>query len=65
MFEKIDKEEKAGEILMESIVAPIVSSAVRPHSSTLTVSCENSIIYTWDFEQKGSRIVALKQFEQD
>ena len=50
---------------MESIVAPIVSSAVRPHSSTMAISCENSFVYTWDFEKKSSRITTLREFEQD
>lgn len=39
LFQKIDKEEKKGLVLMESIVAPIVCSAVRPYSNTLVISC--------------------------
>lgn len=38
-FEKIDKEEKKGVVLLESIVAPIVCSAIRPYSNTLVISC--------------------------
>jgi hypothetical protein len=38
-FEKIDKEEKKGVVLLESIVAPIVCSAIRPYSNTLIISC--------------------------
>ena len=62
LFEKIDKEEKSGEVLMESIIAPIVSTSVRPYSSTLTISCENSVVYSWDFEKKNPRIITLKEF---
>lgn len=38
-FEKIDREEKKGQVLLESIVAPIVCSAIRPYSNTLVISC--------------------------
>ncbi len=45
LFEKIDKQEKKGRILLESFVAPIVCSAVRPFANTIIISCENSILY--------------------
>ncbi len=34
---------------MESIIAPIVCSAVRPYSNTLVISCENGVLYEWNF----------------
>lgn len=49
LFQKIDKEEKKGLVLMESIVAPIVCSAVRPYSNALVISCENCVLYEWNF----------------
>lgn len=45
LFEKIEREEKKGRILLESFVAPIVCSAVRPFANTIIVSCENSCLY--------------------
>lgn len=30
---------------MESIIAPIVCSAVRPYSNALVISCENGVLY--------------------
>jgi len=59
-FEKIDKEEKKGVVLLESIVAPIVCSAIRPYSNTLIISCENSVIYKWNFIEKPKSISVLK-----
>lgn len=64
-FEKIEKEEKKGVILMESIVAPIVCSAIRPYSNTLTISCENSILYEWNFIEKPKSISILKEFRSE
>ncbi len=59
-FEKIDREEKKGQVLLESIVAPIVCSAIRPYSNTLIISCENSVIYKWNFVEKPKTISILK-----
>jgi WD40 repeat protein len=39
LFEKIDKEDKKGEILLQSIVQPIVATSVRPHFNTIAISC--------------------------
>ena len=35
---------------MQSIVKPIVATAVRPTNNTLAISCENSVLYTWNFQ---------------
>ena len=64
-FEKIDKEEKKGVVLLESIVAPIVCSAIRPYSNTLTISCENSVLYEWNFIEKPKSISILKEFKSE
>ena len=60
LFEKIDKEEKKGTVLLESIVAPIVCSTVRPFSNSLIISCENSILYEWNFVEKPKSISILR-----
>lgn len=62
-FEKIDREEKKGVVLLESIVAPIVCSAIRPYSNTLVISCENGTIYKWNFVEKPKSISVLRKFE--
>jgi WD40 repeat protein len=41
---------------MQSIVSPIVATAVRPNSSTLVISCQNSKVYFWNFEDKRAII---------
>lgn len=41
---------------MESFVAPIVCSAVRPFANTIIVSCENSVLYEWNFVEKPHKI---------
>lgn len=64
-FEKIDREEKKGVILLESIIAPIVCSTIRPYSNTLIVSCENSVIYKWNFVEKPKSISVLKEFRSE
>jgi hypothetical protein len=56
LFEKIERDEKKGRVLLESFVAPIVCSAVRPFSNTIIVSCENSVLYEWNFVEKPHKI---------
>ncbi len=64
LFQKIDKEEKKGVVLMEAIVAPIVCSAVRPYSNTLVISCENGTLYEWNFIEKPKSISVLRSFDR-
>lgn len=59
-FEKIDREDKKGIVILESIVAPIVCSAVRPYSNTVIISCDNSVLYEWNFVEKPKSISVLK-----
>jgi cilia- and flagella-associated protein 251 len=47
---------------MEAIVAPIVCSAVRPYSNTLVISCENGVLYEWNFIEKPKSISVLRSF---
>ena len=47
---------------MESIIAPIVCSAVRPYSNALVISCENGVIYEWNFIEKPKSISVLRSF---
>jgi hypothetical protein len=56
LFEKIERDEKKGRVLLESFVAPIVCSAVRPFANTIIVSCENSVLYEWNFVEKPHKI---------
>lgn len=62
LFQKIDKDEKKGVILMESIVAPIVCSAVRPYYNAMVISCENGTLYEWNFIEKPKSISVLRTF---
>lgn len=49
LFEEIDKNKKMGEVILKSIVAPIVSIAVKPNSNLIAICCENGILYEWNF----------------
>lgn len=44
---------------MQSIVAPIVSTAVRPNNNTIAISCENSVVYEWNFQEKNNTLHVL------
>ena len=47
---------------MESIIAPIVCSAVRPYSNALVISCENGVLYEWNFIEKPKSISVVRSF---
>lgn len=63
LFEEIDKENKKGTLLMKSIVSPIICISVRANSNTLAISCENGVIYEWDFHEKGNTLTFVRSFE--
>ena len=65
LFEKIEREEKKGRVLLESFVAPIVCSAVRPFANTIIVSCENSVLYEWNFVEKPHKIQVKREFKNE
>jgi len=65
LFEKIERDEKKGRILLESFVAPIVCSAVRPFANTIIVSCENSVLYEWNFVEKPHKIQVKREFKSE
>ncbi len=47
------------------MVAPIVCSSVRPNSNTLIISCENAIVYEWNFVEKPKAITPLREFRTE
>ena len=65
LFEEIEREEKKGRVILESFVNPIVCSAVRPFANTIIISCDNSVLYEWNFVEKPHKIQVKREFKSE
>lgn len=65
LFQEVEKEKKKGNVLVESIIKPIVSISARPNSSILGIACTNGHVYQWNFLTKDAILQSLKNFGQD
>jgi 6-phosphogluconolactonase (cycloisomerase 2 family) len=46
-------------------VQPIVATSVRPHFNTIAISCENCIVYEWNFQEKNNILHVLNDQLKD
>ena len=65
LFQEVERDKKKGNVLVESIVKPIVSISARPNSSILGIACANGHVYQWNFLTKDAVLTTLKTFGTD
>lgn len=62
-FKGVTEEEKQGEILIQSIVSPIVALSARPKSSVVAIACQDGNIYEWNYMLKDPRLKSIRNMK--
>jgi WD40 repeat protein len=59
LFQEVEKDKKKGNVLVESIIKPIVAISARPNSSILGIACANGNVYQWNFLTKDAVLTSI------